>query len=73
MSLFKIPQLAIQTLHSLTLQFTSTACLVGSYLQYIIDLSQTEDSQLTETSAVAISRSNEALQTVTSLRFSDVG
>lgn len=72
--LLKIQQPAVQMLHSLTLQFTMrAACIFGSYLQHIIDLSQTEDSQLTETSAIVISGTNEALLTVTLLMFSDVG
>lgn len=72
--LLKIEQTAVQMLHSLTLQFTMrTACILDSYLQHIIGLSQTEDSQLTETSAIVISGTNEALLTIALLMFSDVG
>lgn len=49
------------------------ACILSTYLEHIIDLSQTEDSQLTETSAIVISGTNEALPTITLLMFSDVG
>lgn len=70
----KIQQPAVQMLHSLTLRFTMrAACIFSSYLEHIIDLSQTEDSQLTEASAIVISGTNEALPTITLLMFSDVG
>lgn len=70
----KVQQPTVQMLHSLTLQFTMRpACITGSYLQCIIDLSQTEDSQLTETSAIVITGTNEALLTITLLMLSEVG
>lgn len=47
--------------------------MAHSHSLQIIDLSQPEGFQLTETSAVAISRPNEALLTITPLMFSDVG
>lgn len=72
--LLKIQQPAVQMVHSLTLQFTMrAACVFGSSLQCIIDLSQTEESRLTETSAIVISGTNETLLTITLLIFSDVG
>lgn len=72
--LLKLQHPAVQMLHSLTLQFTLRAvCITGSYLQCIIDLSQTEDSQLTETSAIVILGTNEALVTLTLLMLSEVG
>lgn len=72
--LLKLQHPAVQMLHSLTLQFTlRAACITGSYLQCIIDLSQTEDSQLTETSAIVILGTNEALLTLTLLMLSEVG